>query len=123
MSKFVWSDALAVGDPKMDLQHKKLMHMMNGLGECAEAGFSHDILIQLLDEMTTTFRNHFDNEEALLAAKQQNGLDDHKAIHDHFINIIIKLKCCLNEDNKADALDLYEELNNQFVQHMLNETI
>ena len=63
MSLIGWDDALCMGLPEIDRQHKKLIGMINQLDEATAAGKGREAISGILDELIIYSATHFRMEE------------------------------------------------------------
>jgi hemerythrin len=73
-----WTEAMSVGVPALDEDHRKLIGMINDLDQD-----SPDFL-ELFNAVLDYTTGHFEREEAHLIAIRYPGLDGHQAQHDSF---------------------------------------
>lgn len=78
-----WTDALALGIPEIDAQHRELFARVDRLLGAALQGSDAEVgpLLGYLREYAAT---HFAAEEELMAAARYPGLRLHRAEHDRF---------------------------------------
>lgn len=67
MTLITWNDTLSVGVNEIDLQHQKLVQLINGLHEHMLKGGAHDIMQKVLDRVIQYTVMHFQTEAALMA--------------------------------------------------------
>ncbi len=83
-----WHDALSVGAPELDAHHRHLAGLINRLadlaGDAARAEGAHGVLTELAHYATY----HFEQEEALMRALGFPGLDEHRAEHEQYCEVI-----------------------------------
>jgi len=79
-----WTQAIAVGHPLIDQQHKELFARADDLLEAMAAGRAGDELEELLAFLRDYVRVHFATEEKLMAEKKYAGLFAHKGQHEEF---------------------------------------
>lgn len=75
-----WSDAIAVGIPEIDAQHRRLVDLLNAL-HAVSAGGNHGQTARILRELTDYTVTHFAYEERLLEAVGYPDLAAHRASH------------------------------------------
>ncbi len=64
MALFEWKDSFSVTVPKYDLQHKKLISLINDLHAAMGAGKGKDVLEKTFTELLTYTKTHFADEES-----------------------------------------------------------
>jgi hemerythrin len=87
MEKIIWNNSYSVGNEKIDYQHKQIIKMINTLlDDYIHLDASSDQLHDLLNSMTTYFRNHFNEEEKFLEEIGYPEIEKHKKLHFHYID-------------------------------------
>ncbi len=81
MPFILWNQALSVGIPSIDRQHRQLVDIINDLHDAMLAGKAKDISGQILENLLNYTRNHFAAEEAMMTAANYAGLAAHKLRH------------------------------------------
>jgi len=117
---FEWDDALNVGEEMLDCQHRKLVDLINRVSKCAETADQDEQLMHCLTGMYLYAKEHFWDEEALMARIGYPGLEHHALLHQGFIEKTNALTdACL-----ADAVsykDLLDFLVSWLFQHITRE--
>ena len=80
MALITWGPSLEVGFGDIDVQHRRLVDMLNRLEHAAVTPAAHDVAAQTLDELTAYTQVHFDFEERLMA---RHGLGEHPSAQAH----------------------------------------
>ena len=81
MALIVWSDKLSVGIPAIDAQHGILVDTINELHDAMLKGQAKSLTEPLLRNLIAYTRDHFSAEEAIMAAANYTGLEEHRARH------------------------------------------
>jgi hemerythrin len=81
MALIEWNDALAIGIPEIDYQHRNLVSMLNALHEAVESGETREALGEILEELDLYVINHFATEERLMERIKYEFVKEHKAEH------------------------------------------
>jgi hemerythrin len=76
-----WDDSLATGDPVVDLQHRTLIAMVDGIHDAISGGEDRHRLQRRLEELTTYALEHFTAEEHLMARSGYPDADTHAQRH------------------------------------------
>ena len=63
MAFFNWEDRFSVGIAEIDMQHQKLVQMLNELYDAMKAGKGNDVLGKVLNGMIQYTASHFATEE------------------------------------------------------------
>ena len=81
--RLMWKEKLSVGVELIDSQHKRLIDLINALGDGADQG-------QALDDMVDYVDDHFTAEERLMKAASYSGLAEHHAVHATFVRKLVE---------------------------------
>ena len=105
---FPWNEHFNTGLGTVDKQHKKLVDILNSLASHIAYNSNEDDLNTIFDELTNYTIYHFETEEAIWHQYlPKDPLDtDHQAIHQQFIDTILKLKA---EQDTRPLIELAEE--------------
>ncbi len=79
MAILEWSDDLSVGIGAMDLQHKRLVTLLNSLHDAMKEGKA--VVDSVLSQLVDYTKKHFAEEEKLMAANGFPALESHKKEH------------------------------------------
>lgn len=81
-----WSDALVIGIPEIDEQHKTLLDILNKLNAQILHGHSEEAVERALQKMRDYSVLHFEREEGLMAETGFPGLERHARLHKAFVD-------------------------------------
>ena len=114
-----WNEAYSVGHTDIDVQHKKLVTMINDLfkmnndkGVDTKAAFSKSF-----KEASDYAQNHFNEEEALLENVGYPNLSEHMKEHVNFINEVWNQFSLINKD-QISPVDLARFLKTWLLTHI-----
>ena len=88
----VWTDNLAVGNKKIDDQHKELFRQINALYDACSRGEGKKSLSELVNFLENYVVEHFSSEEELMRKSNYPGYDVHKRSHQEFVLSFTTLK-------------------------------
>ena len=77
-----WSEKLSVGIPAIDLEHQKLVALLNELHDAMKVGKGAAVVERVLRSLVEYTKTHFANEEMLMVQRKYPGYAPHKAEHD-----------------------------------------
>lgn len=92
MEMIQWSDSLSVNVTAIDLQHKKMISIMNDLYDAMMSRQGKACTSRVLGGLVDYTQTHFKTEETYLEQYQFPGLSQHKREHREFIQKISGLK-------------------------------
>jgi hemerythrin len=93
-----WTDALSVGVPEIDRQHKELIRRVNAFICAVIEGQGKDKLGNLLSFMGNYAETHFKEEEKWMSKYNYPGYVEHLAKHMEFLDVFKKLKAEVARD-------------------------
>jgi len=83
---------MSVGISEIDEEHKKLVELIGQLEEAALTKQEHAAIGDVVRELLMYAAFHFQHEERLMAEASFQGTEQHKAIHNRFIDTAAALK-------------------------------
>ena len=113
-----WSNELSVEVTKFDMQHKKLIALINDLHDAMKAGKGNQILKKTLDELTQYTETHFADEEALMKQHNYPGYSIQKIQHDKFVQELKQLQQKLNTNSTTVTLEVMNFLKSWLTNHI-----
>lgn len=114
-----WTEALSVGVPELDDDHRRLVGVINRVLESERRGESVQWAIQ---ELTSYANEHFAREERLMAEAGYPGLDAHREQHRAFIEWLTSVKTAYGADAETRhylAKTVREYLQNWLTDHIM----
>ncbi len=117
-----WSDAIAIGEPSIDHDHRILLALIN---QIASPENRNDISAVefVLDELVNYTNFHFLREEEMMAAADYPGIEEHRAIHRRLVAEVTDLQQRFSEAGGGASLG--EELSRYLVhwlkRHVMEE--
>lgn len=118
--KVEWSDSFSVGNEIIDLQHKKLIKILNEVVE-ANRGDNDLSITEAIGELYDYVNYHFDYEENLLKISGYPGLESHIKKHERFTLELMTFSQKISNSKK----DFFEEfrfwLMDWLLHHILSE--
>ncbi len=88
-ARLEWSSSLAVGEPSIDQQHKRLVELFNNLLTTMHSGESQAAIGGVLDELVKYTQFHFGHEADLMAKFAYPEQADHLAKHEALIAKVV----------------------------------
>ncbi|MFA6921660.1 MAG: bacteriohemerythrin [Gallionella sp.] len=121
---FVWSDKLATGIVEVDAQHRRLVELINEVGNLCAVGRDGVQLKPVLDELVSYTQYHFDTEEQLMrqygvsTAHQENHFKAHEAFRQQ---VVLAIGIIENSPQNTMSLlaELLEYLARWLLQHIM----
>jgi hemerythrin-like metal-binding protein len=91
MQKITWSDAMSVGVPALDADHRCLVRIISLLQD-AEGDEAQRIVKIVLETLSVYCRYHFAREEQVMAGCGFPAIAFHRGEHERFTSMISKLR-------------------------------
>ncbi len=91
MPKMKWTEAFSVGVQVIDDQHKKWIDIINKYHDSIiDKSDNENLTAQIMDEMMEYSKFHFAFEEAILEKNGYPKIADHRALHNNYIEMLLK---------------------------------
>ncbi|MFZ1682964.1 MAG: bacteriohemerythrin [Candidatus Zixiibacteriota bacterium] len=99
MSLVTWQNSLSVGVPEMDLQHQKLIKLLNDFHQAMNDKHAKEKIQQTLDALAAYTVSHFRNEEEFMRRANFPRLAEHQKIHAKLVSEVqaLQAKCRAGE--------------------------
>ncbi len=119
MSLMEWKDSFSVSVADIDKQHHKLVDMLNELHDAMQQGKGADALEQILNNMAEYTVVHFKDEEALMKKYGYPRYEEHKALHDAFVEKVAGFQEQLKQKKILLSLSVSSFLRDWLQEHIL----
>ena len=119
VTKVEWTDALSVGVPQCDEDHKGLIHIIN---QVLDAEREDGTVKWALDELTNYANSHFAREERMMEEAGYPDLAAHRKTHKAFIEWLKSTRTIYGADPGAKyylAETLREYLQTWLIDHIM----
>jgi hemerythrin len=119
-AKFVeWSDTLSVGIEEIDVQHQKLVDMVNEMHDAIRDRHGSDVFRKILDRLAEYTRIHFAVEESLMRILGYPEYEEHKAEHEELIGSVVDLQGKLDKGQASIGFELMHFLKVWLTKHIM----
>lgn len=120
MALLSWSDDYLIGNDTIDGEHRELFRLINDFhSRWSERQERRDIA-QVLNQLVQYAEQHFQDEEAIMAAAGYPGLGDHQEVHERLFETIFRLHQEYAENNLRLVQDTMKFMRNWLVEHIVN---
>ena len=103
MEILVWTQDWSVGDAELDGDHQRMVEIINRVS----AFEKYDVdIARLLDELRDYARQHFAQEEKLMAATGFAGLAAHREEHQEFVNWLAAVQMTFSHSQESRSMIL-----------------
>jgi hemerythrin len=121
MEKITWTDDYSVGNQDMDIQHKKIINMINALIDARNSSAQPSSLHQALYDMFRYSKGHLYDEERLLRKIAFDDLEQHVQKHEEYIEKMALLSYSASFDESETFENLIVFLKDWWEKHILVE--
>ena len=120
----IWREDLAIGDPVVDDDHRKIIAILNKIETVVNESASRREMAVLLERLENACREHFVREEELQARIGYPYQEGHEQGHQRFLERLADLRRKLNDAQGAYAyegviLRIAEALSTWFVHDLM----
>ncbi|MBN2342419.1 MAG: bacteriohemerythrin [Deltaproteobacteria bacterium] len=116
-----WNDSWNTKITVIDQQHRKLVNLVNDLGEAMRVGKSKEVVNDVLTVLVDYTKTHFRAEEALMRQHGYSELAEHQKIHEEFVNKVSEFKLKVESGNTVVSIAIYNFLSDWLVNHIKGE--
>jgi hemerythrin-like metal-binding protein len=106
MALFLWKKSYELGSPEVDMQHRRLVGLINELSDAMMLRQGYRAIPHVLEELVDYVQLHFTSEERLMNEMNYPALTEHREEHLDFTGKIIELKERYTRDHDVDAGEL-----------------
>lgn len=119
MALIDWNSNFSVDLAEFDLEHQKLVAMINSLHAAMKAGKGREAMGTLLDEISDYVLKHFAHEEKLMVQHSYPKYKEHKTAHDDFVKKVKELRS-LHDQKLLQANQFLNMLRDWLINHICN---
>jgi len=116
---FTWEDSFSVNIGVIDMQHKKLVSMVNELHQAMVEGSGKDKLGQILSDLINYTRDHFATEERLMQMHAYPDFLAHKSEHERLTEKVMDLQRRFRSNEAGLSIEVMEFLRDWLVKHIM----
>jgi hemerythrin len=118
---FQWQDHYCVGNSTVDAQHRQLFALLERLQQALYPDDSRSLIAETLEKLLGATRQHFQDEEAIMARAQYPRLDEHKITHRKLIDELLQLRKEFLDGGSVHTIELLVFLKDWLTRHILEE--
>ncbi len=119
MALMTWGPALQIGYGDIDVQHKRLVDLINALDDGVRSGHSRDVLADVLTELARYTQLHFAFEEKLMELYGLSDTEEHRAEHARLSADVMSFKRQFDDGEVDLSADLLHYLRDWLNFHIL----
>jgi hemerythrin len=121
MPLITWSSEYSLEIKEIDVQHQKLVGMINQLHDAMKEGKGKDILQPIINSLVEYTRSHFGREEQLFAQYGYTARDGHTKIHNTLTQQALDLKDKIDKGTGIMAVEVMSFMKSWLTNHILAE--
>ncbi|MFH0735624.1 MAG: bacteriohemerythrin [bacterium] len=121
MALIIWNQKYSVGINSIDLQHQKLIGIINELNDAMRTGKSKEVLSGILTSLTNYTKVHFKYEEDIFNKLNYADKNAHKMKHDKLTQEVINFSADFNKGRLSVSIDLMNFLSDWLTKHIMLE--
>jgi hemerythrin len=114
-----WNDDLSVNIKEIDDQHKKLIDLLNTLHNAMSKGKSKEIMHEILTELVSYTKYHFETEENLMVKYNYFDRHSHRLEHEQFIQKVQRAVQDYKKGSILLSIEIITFLNDWVKNHIL----
>ena len=118
MALINWSDSLSVNVNEIDLQHRKLIDMINELNEAMKIGKGKDSLGKIINGLISYTATHFKTEEQFFDKFGYPDTVNHKKEHVAFVKKVTDFKIGFEKNNLPLTVEVMNFLSDWLKNHI-----
>ena len=118
--QIVWTEAMCVGVTEIDVQHQKLIALINSVEQAMKLGHSRDCMGDWLRALAKYALFHFQAEEIYMHRIGYPHLEDQKGEHAGFSQKVIEFNDRYINHDALLTVEMMQYLKNWTMQHILN---
>lgn len=119
MGLIQWEEKYMLGITEIDMQHKKLVKMLNDMHDAMKEGKSKEILSKILDDMVAYTKTHFTTEERYFDRFNYEKASEHKGEHSQFVEKVLDFKSEYDEGKTMISIQILTFLKTWLTKHIM----
>ena len=114
-----WNEKLSVNVKEIDLQHKKLVDMINELNDAMRQGKGRDVLGKIINSLIEYAAIHFRTEEKYFVRFGYPDTEKHKQEHAAFVKKVADFKSGFEKGRLSVTLEVMRFLSDWLRNHIM----
>ena len=117
MSLITWKDEFSVGVAAVDLEHRELIELINGLDAGMREYATQTTVVETLGEIYARISAHFALEEKIMRKAGYDGFTTHKQDHERLLDELADVIDSVDDAGRYDRAGLSHDLDRWFSDH------
>lgn len=118
MPLFIWKPSYELNVPEIDLQHRRLVGLINELYEAMNVARGQDVVNHILDELQEYIQEHFETEERFMRKYRYPEIEEHLAEHSRLGTQVLELNELRQQGDAISTPELMSFLCNWLRDHL-----
>ena len=114
-----WNDRMSVNIAEIDMQHQKLVKLLNDLYDDMKKGQGIDVISKTVKELVNYAKIHFKTEEDYFDQYEYPEADNHRRTHSVFTDKIFQFKNNLKQKDAGLPFDVIQFMSLWLKDHIL----
>ena len=117
MSLITWKAEFSVGVAAVDLEHRELIELINGLDTDMQEHATQTKVVETLGEIYARISAHFALEEKIMREAGYDGFAAHKEDHELLLDELLDVIDSVDDAGRYDRAGLSRDLDRWFSDH------
>ena len=117
MSLITWKDEFSVGVAAVDLEHRELIELIDGLDADIQEHATQTTVVETLGEIYARISAHFALEEKIMRKAGYDGFATHKHDHERLLDELLDVIDSVDDAGHYDRERLSHDLERWFSDH------
>lgn len=123
MMRLQWDSSIALGVPRLDADHKRLIGLYNFLNARQEKNVDSETISLVIEQIREFASSHFPREEMYMAHIGYPGQESHKKLHKAFREQTAALCIDIMNHKQTAPQDILQLLHAWVTEHILQEDL
>jgi hemerythrin len=123
MAFFDWKDDYSVGISTIDIQHRKMIDLINEVLESIRDGREIQIIREIINDLEQYTVYHFSQEEILFQEYGYNKAKEHGQMHELYVKKIESMKKLASLNEERLSILTFDFLRTWLEDHILKDDI
>lgn len=117
----IWYNNYNIGVEQVDQQHQQLAKTISKLQKSLKQGRFTPETGETLKFLVRYTKEHFQDEEALMAKINYTEIEQHKKLHKKLVDQVVDILLDLKKGKQLDAYELIDFLTDWLINHIVKE--
>lgn len=119
MALIQWNDDFSVHVKEIDLQHMKLVNLINELHQAMKEAKGKDVVGKILTDLISYTKFHFTTEERLMKSSNYPDFQNHKLEHENLTQKVISFQEQFMDGKLSLPIEVIQFLKDWLLKHIM----